>query len=55
MRSTPTLCWKASTYSILEEDEERDVWRIDAFPTEPDEAERLRETLTAHAGLKRSA
>ncbi|THD68712.1 50S ribosomal protein L11 methyltransferase [Phenylobacterium sp.] len=25
------------TYSILEEDEDRDVWRIDAFPTTPEE------------------
>ena len=24
---------EGATYSILEEDEERDVWRIDAFPT----------------------
>ena len=42
---------EGATYSILEEDEDRDVWRIDAFPTEPDEAERLRATLAAQAGL----
>ena len=42
---------EGSTYSILEEDEDRDIWRIDAFPTEPDEAERLRETLSAHDAL----
>ena len=28
---------EALTYSILEEDEDRDVWRIDAFPTAADE------------------
>jgi ribosomal protein L11 methyltransferase len=28
---------EAATYSILEEDEDRNVWRIDAFPTSPDE------------------
>jgi len=28
---------EALTFSILEEDEDRDVWRIDAFPTEDDE------------------
>ncbi len=39
------------TYSILEEDEDHDIWRIDAFPTEPEEAERLRETLAAQEGL----
>ena len=39
------------TYSILEEDEDRGLWRIDAFPTDPDEAERLRVSLGAHAGL----
>ncbi len=42
---------EGATYSILEEDEDHDVWRIDAFPTEPEEAERLRETLAAHEGL----
>jgi ribosomal protein L11 methyltransferase len=28
---------EAATYSILEEDEDRGVWRIDAFPTSPEE------------------
>ncbi len=42
---------EGATYSILEEDEDHDVWRIDAFPTEPEEAERLREILAAHASL----
>ncbi len=40
------------TYSILEEDEDHDIWRIDAFPTEAEEADRLREVLEAQAGLK---
>ena len=26
---------EGATYSILEEDEDRGVWRIDAFPTDP--------------------
>ncbi len=43
---------ESATYSILEEDEDHDVWRIDAFPTEPEEAERLREVLEAQGGLK---
>lgn len=34
---------EALTYSILEEDEDRDVWRIDAFPTTPQE----RDAITA--------
>ena len=37
------------TYSILEEDEDHDVWRIDAFPTEEDEDERIGETLGGFA------
>ena len=42
---------EAVTYSILEEDEDHGVWRIDAFPTEPQEAERLHASLAAHDGL----
>ena len=42
---------EGATYSILEEDEDHDVWRIDAYPTDPQEAERLREALVAHTGL----
>jgi ribosomal protein L11 methyltransferase len=42
---------EAAAYSILEEDEDRDVWRIDAFPTTALEAERLMELLGAHGGL----
>jgi ribosomal protein L11 methyltransferase len=33
------------TYSILEEDEDHDVWRIDAFPTSDEEAEALQAVL----------
>jgi ribosomal protein L11 methyltransferase len=36
---------EALTYSILEEDEDRDVWRIDAFPTTEDEQVALVATL----------
>ena len=36
---------EGATYSILEEDEDKDVWRIDAFPTTEEEDERLQ----AHA------
>jgi ribosomal protein L11 methyltransferase len=42
---------EAVTYSILEEDEDRDVWRIDAFPTEETEADTLRQVLEDHGGL----
>jgi len=41
-----------ATYSILEEDEDRDVWRIDAFPTTPEEAEALQRVLRGFAGLQ---
>ncbi|MBW8735092.1 MAG: 50S ribosomal protein L11 methyltransferase [Asticcacaulis sp.] len=34
-----------ATYSILEEDEDRDVWRIDAFPTTEDEDTQLLKVL----------
>ncbi len=43
---------EAATYSILEEDEDRGVWRIDAFPTSTEEAEGLRGALEAFAALK---
>lgn len=42
---------EAVTYSILEEDEDRDVWRIDAYPTEQAEADTLRQVLEGHGGL----
>jgi len=40
------------TYSILEEDEARDVWRIDAFPTSDDEADAFEIALKGFSGLK---
>src|SRR4029077_9602093 len=42
---------EAATYSILEEDEQRGVWRIDAFPTAPEEAAGLERLLAGVAGL----
>lgn len=42
---------EGATYSILEEDEDHDIWRIDAFPTTDDEAETLRGVLAEHEGL----
>jgi ribosomal protein L11 methyltransferase len=42
---------ESATYSILEEDEDRGVWRIDAFPTERDEAERLQSVLAGFREL----
>ena len=36
---------EAATYSILEEDEAKGVWRIDAFPTTPAEAEGFQRVL----------
>ena len=36
---------EAVTYSILEEDEDAGVWRIDAFPTTPEEADGVRRVL----------
>ncbi|AQR62367.1 ribosomal protein L11 methyltransferase [Brevundimonas sp. LM2] len=42
---------EGATYSILEEDEDRDVWRIDAFPTSQDEADRLVARLAEHPAV----
>jgi ribosomal protein L11 methyltransferase len=42
---------ESATYSILEEDEDRGVWRIDAFPTSDEEAERFETMLTQAGGL----
>ena len=42
---------EGATYSIIEEDEDRGVWRIDAFPTSPEEADALRAALARYAGL----
>lgn len=43
---------EGATYSILEEDEDRDVWRIDAFPTSTEEADGLVAKLGAFRRLK---
>ena len=40
------------TYSILEEDEDRDVWRIDAFPTTEDEQVALAGVLAGYPALR---
>ena len=42
---------EGATYSILEEDEDHDVWRIDAFPTEPEEAAAFQSVLAGHLAL----
>ncbi len=42
---------EGATYSILEEDEDRGVWRIDAFPTTEAEAAGVEARLKAHDGL----
>ena len=47
--SDPLL--EGATYSILEEDEDKDVWRIDAFPNDADDARGIEARLRAHDGL----
>lgn len=42
---------EGATYSILEEDEDNGVWRIDAFPTTDEEAAGIEASLRAHDGL----
>jgi ribosomal protein L11 methyltransferase len=43
---------EGATYSILEEDEDRGAWRIDAFPTDAEEAATLMAVLAAHPALR---
>lgn len=43
---------EAATYSILEEDEAKGVWRIDAFPTTDEEAQGLRAVLAGFPALR---
>ncbi len=43
---------EGATYSILEEDEDRGIWRIDAFPTTAEEAAGIEARLSEHTGLK---
>lgn len=47
--SDPML--EAATYSILEEDEDHDIWRIDAFPTTDEEADDVEAALNTTGGL----
>lgn len=43
---------EGATYSILEEDEDAGLWRIDGYPTSGDEAARLEARLRAQPGLE---
>lgn len=43
---------EALTFSILEEDEDRDVWRIDAFPNEPEEQAAISAILAGFPTLR---
>jgi ribosomal protein L11 methyltransferase len=43
---------EGATYSILEEDEDHDVWRIDAFPTTAEEVAGLTAKLAEYPALK---
>lgn len=43
---------EALTYSILEEDEDHDVWRIDAFPTTDDERTAIQAVLARFPALR---
>ncbi len=43
---------ESATYSILEEDEDRDIWRIDAFPNDEGEITGLTATLALYPLLK---
>jgi ribosomal protein L11 methyltransferase len=46
------LMLEGATYSILEEDEDRGLWRIDAFPTSDEQADRFQAVLEEAGGLK---
>jgi ribosomal protein L11 methyltransferase len=50
MDSNPLL--ESVTYSIIEEDEDKGIWRIDAFPTSEAEADHLRRHLNGYDALK---
>jgi ribosomal protein L11 methyltransferase len=47
-----TAATETLTYSILEEDEDHDVWRIDAFPTSGSEHAAAVELLGGHPALR---
>ncbi|MDP9102574.1 MAG: 50S ribosomal protein L11 methyltransferase, partial [Pseudomonadota bacterium] len=42
---------EGATYSILEEDEDKGIWRIDAFPTSDEERAALEEVLAGFPAL----
>jgi ribosomal protein L11 methyltransferase len=46
---------ETDTYSTLEEDEDHDVWRIDAFPTSAEEADALQSVLAGFGKLQVTA
>lgn len=46
------IALEGATYSILEEDEDRGIWRIDAFPTSDEEVEALKTQLAEFPALK---
>ncbi len=46
------IALEGATYSILEEDEDRGIWRIDAFPTSDEEVEALKVQLAEFPALK---
>eukprot|EP01030_Chromulinospumella_sphaerica_P030900 gene30900-31469_t len=50
MDDNPLL--EGATYSILEEDEDRGIWRIDAFPVTREEADEIRRVLAGWPELK---
>ena len=43
---------EGATYSLLEEDEDKGVWRIDAFPTSTEEADGIAARLRAQGELR---
>jgi ribosomal protein L11 methyltransferase len=43
---------EAATYSILEEDEDRDIWRLDIYPAGDEEAEAFTQLLAAWSALQ---
>ena len=47
--SDPLL--EGATYSILEEDEDKGIWRIDAFPNDAEDVRGIEARLKAHDGL----
>jgi ribosomal protein L11 methyltransferase len=46
------LMLEGATYSILEEDEDKGLWRIDAFPISDEEADRFQAVLEESGDLK---